>query len=754
MQPLVLGALLAASTLAGGQDAPASEAPLESVPELFDSLAALEGAVLATASVSGLTLTRDAGTLVLERGSLALLEVRGRVVGALFAGAGRFRLDGRSMQERAQLVRLYGSGSPQLPIDGAFLLFTDDTEAHLSGLSFSPQSSNRTQDRLLEEGLAYLIDAEGPSYDAAVAAALVNDDRNKLFHAHFDVRGGDRHFYRVDGSAEEGVSFGRERDGRGDHYEVVAGFSLGDRSTGAASARDAKTAVSVMQVQIEVTFDDRTRIEGASTASMTTNVPGGWWVPFNLHSDLELEALSWGDGAEAEYTRGHESSQIWVRLPSAAAEGSFLQLSSAYHGEVGEWRHPWYYLRTTTGWYPSTPGTSASFDITLHTPEDLPAISIGERVEHSVEDGIETSRWVQSRPFDYASLNIGRFKVWEYEHALVPPVRVHMNEEAHIRFPLRAQQRNPQAFVADDIAKSLAFFQSNMGELTQEELTITEIPARHGQAFPGMIHLSFLTFGMSKEESVNQVFRAHEVAHQWWGITVRPHSYRDWWLAEGMSQFSALWYLEVLQGDNEDALEELLRYRDRIRDRRHEAAPTGLGRRVLVGGDDEDYQIMVYEKGAWIGHMIRHLLMDYETGDESLFRTFLTDVMTRYHDRRMSTREFQAVLEEYVGADMAWFFDQWVLGTAIPEYRLAHRVEVVGSGQYRLQVRVRQEDVPEDFKMIVPLRIDFGEGRVRVVRMMIGGAETVQEMLLPSEPIGITLNAFEAVLALVSEESW
>lgn len=54
----------------------------------------------------------------------------------------------------------------------------------------------------------------------------------------------------------------------------------------------------------------------------------------------------------------------------------------------------------------------------------------------------------------------------------------------------------------------------------------------------------------------------------------------------------------------------------------------------------------------------------------------------------------------------------------------------------------------------VPLRIDFGEGRVRVVRMMISGAETVQEVLLPSEAIGITLNAFEAVLAVVADEAW
>ncbi|RMH19921.1 MAG: hypothetical protein D6701_04345, partial [Gemmatimonadetes bacterium] len=364
-------------------------------------------------------------------------------------------------------------------------------------------------------------------------------------------------------------------------------------------------------------------------------------------------------------------------------------------------------------------------------------------------DGIETTHWVQSEPVEYASFNIGVFKTFEFAHEYIPPVRIYMNQQAHQGLPLAVQRRDPEAFVASDVSKSLSFFQTAMGPLPAQELSIAEIPYLHGQAFPGMIHLSFLTFGMSEEEATNELFRAHEVAHQWWGVTVRPAGYRDQWLSEGMAEFSALWYMEALHGDNEETLKRLRRYRDRIRGRRDKALPTGLGPRVVVGGDDEDHQIMIYEKGAWIGWMLRHLLTDYDTGDDRVFRAFLQDVMRRYRNRPISTRQFQAVLEDYVGADMGWFFDQWVQGTGVPEYRFAHRGEALEDGRYKLEVRIRQRDVPDDFQMFVPLLLDFGEGRMKIVRLLVAGPETTQELLLPAEPTELTLNPLEAVLAEV-----
>jgi hypothetical protein len=48
----------------------------------------------------------------------------------------------------------------------------------------------------------------------------------------------------------------------------------------------------------------------------------------------------------------------------------------------------------------------------------------------------------------------------------------------------------------------------------------TETPTFDGEAFPGMIALSFSTFVRTDDRGFDETFRAHEVAHQWWGIGV------------------------------------------------------------------------------------------------------------------------------------------------------------------------------------------------------------------------------------------
>ncbi|MFQ5538559.1 MAG: M1 family metallopeptidase [Gemmatimonadota bacterium] len=724
-----------------------------SVPALFRALSALEDSSLSTAAITGFELRRDAGVFHLKAGSLALLELDGRVVGALFDGNGTFTISPRRPVERAQLARLYGAEAPTLELSRMLLLFNDATDKELDGLDFTPAPPSGNLKKALREGLEYLGADDFKSFDADLAMGLLNSDAARFFHTAFDVPGRGPHYFRVaDGDTEE-VSFGREAGGRGKRYETVSRFDLESEPVEGDPAETLMPPVSVIQIQLTAEFDSKMRFEGAGTAYMTTSVPGGAWVPFNLHRDLEIDSLAWGDGREVEFTRGKGSSQVWIRIPEDVGNGSFLQLSSAYHGRVGEWRGMWYFFHTTTGWYLSTPGTSASFDITLRSPENLPVVSIGRRVDRSVGDGVVTTRWVNRQPFNYASFNIGRFKEWEFDHQVIPPLRVQMNQRAHSGLPLKLQRRNAQNFVADDITTSYSFFQNNIGPLDQEEVNATEIPYLHGQAFPGMVHLSFVTFGLSDEEGINELFRAHEVAHQWWGITMRPRSYRDQWLGEGMAEFSALWYLEAKNPDSDAPLETLRKYRDHIRGRAGKTGPTGLGSRVGVGGDREDHQIMVYEKGAWIGHMIRHMLIDYDTGDERVLRAFLRELTERYHNRRISTREFQAVLERYVQGDMSWFFKQWVDGTNVPDYIVDRSGEALPNGQYSLRLVIRQENVPGDFRMVVPVLLNFGAQRVKIVRIMVAGPETVQEFTLPAEPLGVQVNPFEAVLARV-RQNW
>ena len=262
------------------------------------------------------------------------------------------------------------------------------------------------------------------------------------------------------------------------------------------------------------------------------------------------------------------------------------------------------------------------------------------------------------------------------------------------------------------------------------------------------------TFRWTAENGLDELFRAHEVAHQWWGIGVRPASDRDRWLAEGFSEFTGLWYAARARGSVGLYRERLAETREEILDRRGEAAPISLGSRIATDRA-EDYSLMVYQKGAWVLHMLRTLLTDPDTGDDTVFAEMVKEFYQSHRTRPATTADLRAAVERAVGGDMGWFFDQWVHGSHVPTYRFAHRYEDLPDGSVKATVRVRQEEVPEDFQMIVPILLDFGAEGTAVVRMRVAGPLSEAELpLLPRRPDRIVLNPHESVLAEVKTEDW
>jgi aminopeptidase N len=280
--------------------------------------------------------------------------------------------------------------------------------------------------------------------------------------------------------------------------------------------------------------------------------------------------------------------------------------------------------------------------------------------------------------------------------------------------------------VGEDMTRSLRFFQHLYGPTSVKHFYATEIPGFHGEAFPGMVHLSWATFANTSTQGDDEVFRAHEVAHQWWGIGVDFTSYHDQWLSEGFANFSGLWYLQTVSGKNEKYFDMLRRWRSSILLRRAEPGPIALGYRVMAAKDvdQDDYQTVVYKKGAWVVPMLRILTLDLRTMKEDKFTETMRDFYRSYEGHRASTDDFRLVVERHVGADMRWFFDQWVAGTAIPTYRVATRTQAAGDGQFQVALRVKQEGVSNDFQMYVPVTVELGKDQVARYRVKVKGPVT------------------------------
>ena len=236
---------------------------------------------------------------------------------------------------------------------------------------------------------------------------------------------------------------------------------------------------------------------------------------------------------------------------------------------------------------------------------------------------------------------------------------------------------------------------------------------------------------------------------------MQPATYHDRWLSEGFSEFAGLWYMGRIRGSDELFSDRLKETREAILKRRDEAAPIWLGPRVGTSEHPEDYTTIVYRKGAWVLHMLRNLFVDLETGNEELFVNLMRDFYLQYFGQTATTQQFQQMVEQHTGISMDRFFQQWVYGSAIPTYHFSYKLEELESGEYKATVRVRQENVPDDFQMLVPILIDFGAQGSAWVRINVHGPLTEESLpILPMKPNRLELNPFEAVLAETKREGW
>jgi len=213
-----------------------------------------------------------------------------------------------------------------------------------------------------------------------------------------------------------------------------------------------------------------------------------------------------------------------------------------------------------------------------------------------------------------------------------------------------------------------------------------------------------------------------------------------------------MWYMQIILQDNDKYFKMLRESRDEIRRQRDKAVPIGLGYRAMESWRG-NYSLITYQKGAWILHMLRNMLLDSRTMSEDRFKAMMRSFYTTYRGKRATTLDFQRVVEQNVGRPMDWFFDEWVYGTGVPTYTFAWNVEPGENGKYVAHLRIKQTDVPDSFAMYVPLRIKFAEGEA-LVRVLVRGPLTEQTIALPAEAKSMELSPFESVLAQVKTEGW
>jgi aminopeptidase N len=237
---------------------------------------------------------------------------------------------------------------------------------------------------------------------------------------------------------------------------------------------------------------------------------------------------------------------------------------------------------------------------------------------------------------------------------------------------------------------------------------------------------------------VPDFFLAHELAHQWWGHGVAGQNYRELWLSEGAAQFAASLWVRESQGEKvyRDLLERMARWAAR-----HSGeGPINLGNRLgHLKRDPQIYRAVVYDKGAYVLHMLRAIV-----GEEA-FRRGVQEFMSAHRYAKAGTEELREALEKASGQDLSPYFREWIYGTALPVLRFTSRSEP-GDGGYRTAVQV----VPQALPGSVPLEISVAHKAGTAVETVSlpreGGTFTIQTPTLPRK---VDLNRSLALLASV-----
>ncbi len=513
--------------------------------------------------------------------------------------------------------------------------------------------------------------------------------------------------------------------------------------------------------------------------------------PFDLFSTLRVQSVTGAGGQALSFIQEdkNDDADFYVILPKPLAQGETYTVTTVYDGKnaVQNTGSGNYYPVARENWYPANAGASlgdySNYHLIFRIPKGMKMAATGSLISEKTEGGHDVTEWHSDVPQPLAGFQFGRMK--EQDAKLTSPdflVAVYANQEPpdwaqslkrgstlpglHGEGTAPDSEQDPSGTMGNlstismmkvplsEAEYAIKLYTDYFGPLPYKRLSITQQTAcTYGQSWPGLVWLPICAFydvtvrhqlGLDwADNGYWDVVTPHEVAHQWWGQLVGFRSYRDQWMSEGFADFSASLFLERAYGkdsakkyttfwhDERKSIVEKNQFGFRAID----VGPLTLGHRL--NNSKAGFNIarnLIYPKGAYILQMIRMMMWNSRTGDEN-FKAMMHDFTSTYGGRSATTEDFKAIVEKHMQPDMNaagngrmdWFFDEYVYGTALPEYQFNATFAKGPKGEPIFSYKLTQSGVDKDFLMIVPVYIELADGRVILLgHARITGDKTVE----------------------------
>ncbi|MFF8815252.1 M1 family metallopeptidase [Streptomyces pactum] len=295
-------------------------------------------------------------------------------------------------------------------------------------------------------------------------------------------------------------------------------------------------------------------------------------------------------------------------------------------------------------WFPGNhhPSDKAAYDISVTLPDDgSTAVSNGVLESRQVDGDRRTFRWHVREPMAsyLATVAVGDFEVTDTTTADGVPQYDAVDRE----------EREGSQDVTAQVGEILAW---------QSELFGPYPFAATGVVIDDNPDLGYALETQTRpyfNSAPDELLLVHEFAHQWFGNSVTPRSWRDIWLNEGFATYAEWLWQEQRQGRDADTIfrgywDGTDRASDGIWAFPPAEPPTAA--RLL--------DPPVYKRGAMVLHKVRRAV-----GDDTFFDILRTWARTHRH-RNADTTQFIALCERKAGKDLGPLFDTWLYGNGKP----------------------------------------------------------------------------------------
>ncbi|MFB3829691.1 MAG: M1 family aminopeptidase [Bryobacteraceae bacterium] len=382
--------------------------------------------------------------------------------------------------------------------------------------------------------------------------------------------------------------------------------------------------------------------------------------------------------------------------------------------------HPDYaYLMYPARWFPVNGYTADRYAATLNVTVPAGFQVVGAGLGSSKAEGGKT---VQTFDFERPSFP-GSIAVAKSQGT---PVN---SEGVTSTFYFRGTEQAMASAYGQEAGRMMTYFTSVFGLPPFANLSFveTEDGAPNGYAAPGVIFLNPRAIG----KQVSARLLAGLISRQWWSALVSPATRNHMWLTNGLAEYSALLWLEQVNGPG--SLEQT--YRDLAVD-----ALTVDNVPMIQAARLEDYSpelnALVGAKGAAVAHMLR-----YVTGDDA-FRAALKEYARQYAWKSATTDEFRKVAEGVSKQDLGYFFLQWIESSGAPEFKLEYTVFRTQKG-FRVMGKISQD--LDTFRMPVDLKIET-EGNPEAKRVEVVGTSSEFSVDTFGKPKSVTIDPNNRVL--------